>query len=259
MNCADLARAVSESPLVGWHCTSDRGFLRLDTPFRYPDGGIIELFVEERDGRFVVSDFGEAYRFLETNGIDPERSATRRQLIEMALRLGAAANVEGALEIAVADQQRVFPAALQLAQVITRVGDLVLLAKGAVGSTFSDTLEEFLKSSLVGVEVQRGQAIHGRAAVHRVDIVARTMRGVSAIEGLSAITTTGANAQTAYTIQKFADIAALGADAPTRFAVLDNTGEVWTEPLRRQLEQFSVVVDWEHRDELIQALGTDRR
>jgi hypothetical protein len=255
VNCDDLAQALRESPLEGWACAFERGHLRLLTPFRYPDGGLIELYVDDREGSLVVTDFGEAYRFLETNGIDPERSASRKQLIDLATRLGAAANVEGALEITVASPVEVFPAAMRLAQVITRVGDHVLFAKGAVGNTFSDTLEDFLRSALPSAEVRRGQVVQGRAAVHRVDIVVRSARGIGAIEGLSAITTTGANAQTAYTIQKFADIAALGSAAPDRFAVLDNSGEVWADSLRRQLEQFAYVVDWEHRDELVQALG----
>jgi hypothetical protein len=255
VNCDDLARALANSPLAGWGCATDRGYLRLLTPFRYPDGGLIELFVDDREGRIVVTDFGEAYRFLETNGIDPERSASRKQLIDFATRLGAAANIDGALEIPVSNVVEVFPAALRLAQVITRVGDHVLLAKGAFGNTFSDTVEEYLRSSLPGAEIRRGQTVQGRAALHRVDIVVRTNRGMGAVEGLSSTTATGANAQTAYTIQKFADIAALGPGAPTRFAVLDNSGEVWIESLRRQLEQFAYVVDWEHRDEVLQVLG----
>lgn len=258
MNCADLARVIGAHPLAGWSCAVERDLLRLHSPMRYPDGGLIELFVEGGVAGFRVTDLGEAFRFLETSGIDPERSATRRQLIEMATRLGGAQLRDGEIMIEVDTPQGVFPAAQRLAQVITRVGDLVLFAKGTVGNSFSDAVEEFLRSVTVGIEFRRGELVRGRHAEHRVDLVARSFHGVSVIEGLSAVTLAGANAQTAYTIQKFADIAALGETAPSRFAVLDDSAEVWTESFRKQLEQFSTVVDWERRDILAEALGARR-
>lgn len=254
MNCEELARAISDSPLASWSCSADQHFLRLRSPFRYPDGGIIELFVQERGNQLVVTDFGEAYRFLETSGVEPERSVARRDLIELALRLGAARNVEGALEILVDRPTDVLTAVLRLAQVVTRVGDLTLSVKGAFGNTFADYLVEFLKSSVPAAEITAGQTVRGLNGTHRVDIVAKTRQGVSAIEALSSLTPNGANAQTAYTIQKFADIAALGAGAPQRYAVLDDTSDVWSESLRRQLEQFSTVYEWERRDRLVEAL-----
>ena len=47
MNCADFLAAMREDPLAGWQCVPDEGFVRIRTPLRYSDGGIVELYVEE--------------------------------------------------------------------------------------------------------------------------------------------------------------------------------------------------------------------
>lgn len=256
MNCDQLRAVVNANPLAGWRCVPGDGFLRLETSLRYADGGVIEVFIEERRGTLVVTDYGEAFRFLHTNGIDPTRSATRQQLIEMAAQLAGATLVDDAIEIRVESPSEVVGVAARLGQAIGRIADLSLQGTGPVGKTFSDTLEEFITSNVHGLEVQRGATLQGRAAKHQIDIVVRSQRGISAIEGLSALTATGANAQTAYTIQKFADLAAIGHGAPDRYAVIDDSSDVWTDSLRRQLENFSTVVDWARRDDLLHYLET---
>lgn len=250
MNCDNLRRILAEDPLRGWTCRLESDFLRLETPLRYPDGGVIELFVEEQLGGFVVTDFGEAFRFLQTYGIDPLRSSTRKQSIHAAARLAGAVLDGDVLEIRVSDLADIIPASVRLGQVITRVSDLSSTATGAFGTTLTDALEDFVRAKVIGAEVRRGEVVHGRAATHRIDLLVRTPRAVSAIEALSAGSMTGANAQTAYTIQKFVDLSALGPGSPHRYAVLDDSADVWTDSLRRQLANVSDVIDWERRDKL---------
>ncbi|MEJ7811178.1 MAG: DUF1828 domain-containing protein [Gemmatimonadaceae bacterium] len=254
MNCVELADAIRAAPFAGWECGADEGFLRLATPFRYPDGGAIELYIEARSAGFVVTDFGEAFRFLETSGLDPLRSPVRERLIAIATKLGGAHLDDGVLEVSVLTPEGLLSAAARLGQVVTRIADLTLLAKGTLVSTFSDLVEEFIVTSTAGLEVRRHAMLPGNAARHEFDIVVRSIRGVAAIESLSAVTAPGATAQLAFTVQKFADLAAIGSGAPDRYAVLDNTSDVWTDPIRKQLMQFSRVIDWEERDTLASAL-----
>lgn len=255
MNCSRFADMVHSASLNGWACSEDGDFLRIETPFRYPDGGTVELFLEQRGPNLLVTDYGEAFRFLETGGIDPLRSPSRQKTIELAAKLSHVRLDEGVLEVTVPERGELLAAIVRLGQAVTRVADLSLLAKGTLVSTFSDVVEEFLKAATHGVEIQRGAVVRGNATSHQVDILARSRQGVSVVESLSAITATGANSQTAFTIQKFADISALGAGAPDRFAILDNSAEVWSDSLRKQLSRFAEVVDWEQRDELAAALA----
>ena len=254
MNCATLAEIIGQSPTAGLKCRQDGDLLRLETPFRYPDGGTMELFVEEHKGLRVVTDLGEGFRFLEKGGIEPMRSPSRQRVIELSVRLAGARLDNGVVEIPVTADSEFLGAVMRLAQAITRIADLSLLVKGSFSSTFSDAVEEYLRASTHGVEIQRGAMVQGNATRHHVDILARSNKGVSVVESLSALTPAGANAQTAFTIQKFADISAIGTGAPERFAILDESAEVWSASLRKQLSRFADVLDWEHRDTLKAAL-----
>lgn len=253
MNCADLTEIFRAEPLAGWTCKPDDGFLRLETPLRYPDGGVIEVFVENLNDRLLVTDYGESFRFLYNHGIDPVRSAVRQQVVDLAVSLGGADISEDTIEITV-DPGLAMAAAVRLGQIITRIADLTLTNKGPLGGSFSDVVEDFLRSRLHGAEIRRHEALAGAATKHRIDIVVRSAKGVSAIESLSASTPTGANAQTAYTIQKFVDLKAVGAGAPEVYSVIDNSSDTWSGALRRQLENVSTVIDWERRDDLAHAL-----
>lgn len=255
MNCSELTEIVRTAPLAGFRCSQDEEFLRLDTPFRYPDGGAVELFVEPLSGSLRVSDFGEAFRFLEKGGLEPLRSPGRRRSIEFAIKMAGATLHEGVIEIVISDYKDLMPAIIRLGQAMTRVADLSLLVKGSLINTFSDAVEDYLKVYTDGVEIKRGAMVRGSATSHQVDIWTKSKKGVAVVESLSAITRTGANAQTAFTIQKFADISAIGPGAPNRFTVLDDSGDVWSDSLRMQLAQFSDVIDWEKRGDLAAALS----
>jgi hypothetical protein len=255
MNCSQFAEIAREAPLAGFRCTQDGDFLRLDTPFRYPDGGTVELFVEESSGHLRVSDFGEAFRFLEKSGLEPLRSPGRQRAIELAIKLAGGTLDQGVIEIVVRERSEVLSAIVRLGQAMTRIADISLLVKGSLVNTFSDAVEDYLRAHTRGLEIKRRAAVRGNATTHQVDIWTRSDRGVSVVESLSALTPTGANSQTAFTIQKFADISAIGAGAPGRYTVLDDSTEVWSESLRKQLAQFSDVIDWERRGDLAAALA----
>ena len=230
------------------------GFLRIRTPLRYSDGGLVELYVEARSSRLIITDFGESFRFLRTYGLDPLRSAVRRNIVDLALELGGATVDQDALEIAVENAEDLVGALLRLGQVVTRVSDLALSARGALTATFPDTVEEFIRSGAPDVEVKRNEFIDGNATVHSFDLVTRSPRGTRILAALSAISASGAGAQTAFTIRKFADIAALGASAPKRITIVDDSADVWSDSLRRELSNYSDVIDWERRDELLSQL-----
>lgn len=258
MNCADFLAAMREDPLAGWQCVPDEGFVRIRTPLRYSDGGIVELYVEERGDHVIITDFGESFRFLQSHGLHPLRSAVRRQIVDLALELGKATAVEDAIEIRIIDRRQLPEALLRLGQVVTRVADLALTAKGSLVATFPDAVEDYLRINLPDAELTRNGEVAGRATTHTFDLVIHSMRGITALSALSAVSTNGASAQTAFTIRKLADIAALGRAAPDRITVIDDSSEVWSESLRAELANYSEVFDWDRRDDLVLRLTRPR-
>lgn len=63
-------------------CSQVNGFTRVRTPFLYPDGDVIDLFVQEQNGSVTITDLGETMRWLRSQTISPRRSPKQTKLIE---------------------------------------------------------------------------------------------------------------------------------------------------------------------------------
>ena len=60
MNAQELDAILhTQQPLFECAPAAREG-VRVRTPFMYPDGGMIDVFVLSRDGRLQITDFGEA-------------------------------------------------------------------------------------------------------------------------------------------------------------------------------------------------------
>ena len=71
-------------------CREQNGVVWLVTPYRLPDGDLIELIVtSDNSGQFTVTDAGETARYLANHGFDPTASpGAKRVMAEIAARTG---------------------------------------------------------------------------------------------------------------------------------------------------------------------------
>jgi len=63
-------------------CSPHGKYVRVRTPFLYPDGDVVDLFVREEDEETIVSDLGESLRWLRNQTLAMKRPPKQRQLIE---------------------------------------------------------------------------------------------------------------------------------------------------------------------------------
>src|SRR5690349_2034731 len=63
-------------------CERVGGYTRVRTPFLYPDGDIVDLFISDEGGILTVTDLGETTRWLRMQSIAPKRSPRQQKLIE---------------------------------------------------------------------------------------------------------------------------------------------------------------------------------
>lgn len=153
MNCEQLGQLIGGFSLVT-HCDVVRNnALRIATPFRYPNGSQIDLFVQEQSdqrARYVLSDFGQTTEYLLDISVKPWSTKRRQQIISDICHILAIEQEGGQLQITLSeDEMPLFPEALvRLAQACIRMSDLVNTQKLQPTRTFNDEFEEYIGSAI---------------------------------------------------------------------------------------------------------------
>jgi hypothetical protein len=124
MNVQELCARVRTAMPSHFECNlAPLEGIRVRTPFLYPDGSIIDVFVLERESQIVATDFGEALGWLRMQSSRGQLSPKQKRLIEdVCVTLGVEL-FRGQLVRRV-EGNRVAEAVLQVAQAALRVADL---------------------------------------------------------------------------------------------------------------------------------------
>lgn len=125
MSLESLRSSICGSLHKQWEFTAaPKGSVRVRTPYMYPDGGILDLFVLELADGYRLTDFGETIAWLRMRTGSTKLSATRRgQIHEICLRHGVDVD-RGQLELSGLAKDDLSKAVVQLAGVAARVSDL---------------------------------------------------------------------------------------------------------------------------------------
>lgn len=100
-----------------------KGNIRIRTPFLYPDGDVIDVFVVEGEGYFVITDFGEALGWLRLQSSQGALSHRQMSLVEHICLTLEVKLAQGQL-YRYATREEISTAVLAVVQAILRVADL---------------------------------------------------------------------------------------------------------------------------------------
>ena len=126
----ELSRRISGSIPGLFACSpAPFGRVRVKTPILYPDGGIVDVFVEERGATWCVTDLGEALGWLGLQSVSDRRSPKQDEMIEEVCRALRVTLRRGQLELPVATLDDLGDAVLVLAQTVARVADASFLER----------------------------------------------------------------------------------------------------------------------------------
>lgn len=125
MNLESLQSSICESLHKQWGFTAaPKGGVRVRTPYMYPDGGILDLFVLERGDSYKVTDFGETVAWLKMRTGWPKLPRERRAQVNDTCRKHGVVNNHGQLELSGLSRGDLSEAVVQLAGTAARVSDL---------------------------------------------------------------------------------------------------------------------------------------
>src|SRR5438093_322048 len=79
MNACEL---IQQSIGELFTCSQVNEYTRVRTPFLYPDGDVIDLFVKSSGGVTTLTDLGESLRWLRMQSIAPRRSTKQQRLVQ---------------------------------------------------------------------------------------------------------------------------------------------------------------------------------
>lgn len=165
--CLELAELVAGYSLVEACDQTRDGFLRMSTPFKYPDGSQIDLFLgRPHRGQLgtdlVLSDKGQTTAYLLDLNVKFWTTKKRKQAVEdicerLDVRLDGG---ELVIHVAEGELPQVSGMIVRLAQACIRVSDLAFTQRLRAVNSFKEDVEEFFE--LTGLIYRPQVALEGR-------------------------------------------------------------------------------------------------
>lgn len=244
--CAKLQAAgprlfeCSPAPRVG---------VRVRTPFLYPDGDVIDVFVVERQGVVEVTDFGEALGWLRTQSVARDLSPKQKRLVQdVCLTLGVELYRGQLVKKTSADD--VSAAVYQVAQAALRVADLWFTMRMRAVQTVGEEVADWLTEKEIAFD--RNVPKKGRSGrTWTVDYQTRLPQRTALVFLLATGSRAAARRVTEHVVASLYDLSHLKKGQPDLgfVSLFDDTLDVWQEEDFRLVEGLSSVARWSRPDE----------
>lgn len=149
LNCDNLKDIVQSFSLVDACDVIKSGALRIATPFKYPNGSQIDLFLKPTNdlfGNYLLSDLGQTADYVADMQFNLFATKKRRVLIDDICESLGVKQSEGGFAILIPAQEiaSLPNAIVRLAQACIRATDLVFTQRLQSSGTFQEEIEEFL-------------------------------------------------------------------------------------------------------------------
>ncbi len=245
--CETLINSYLVTLKQDFDCHAEGEFMVLTTPYSYPDGDTIELFIKSEGDKIKISDLGETIRRLALLDLDITKGKSRRALFAHIINSTGVSSKRGAL-YAVCTPPEVGERIIDLLDAVRQTSSLVFSLRSYPAKTFRDDVEAFLRARRF--EPELNYSIEGDSGRSwKVHFYLNSRRNIL-IKALSATTKGGADYQVLATYAAYNDIK-LRYKEMNRVAVLDDTFPVWDAEAQRLIQQITELkVFWSDREQL---------
>lgn len=252
--CDQLRAGLGE---LFW-CSEQGPYLRIRTPYLYPDGDVIDLFCKAEGDMLTVSDLGETTRWLRMQSLSPRRSARQRALIEDVCLTHGVEFFKGMLQARCRAGEPLAAVVLRVAQAALRVSDLWFTLRTHSVESVTDEVADFLTERQL--QFERWEKIPGRSGrTWTVDFHVRTPARSSLVYVLSTGSRPAARTIAEHVLAAWYDLSylAVGPEALRFVSLFDDTLDVWGPEDFRLVEQLSTIARWSRPDHFARLL-TDK-
>jgi hypothetical protein len=246
---------IAESFGSLFHCEQVNEYIRIRTPFMYPDGDSVDLYLRERGAALTLTDLGEALQWLWTHQVGERRTKRQDRLVqEVATRAGVELFRE-MLIVRLQDPQEMAQAITALSQAVMRVADIWFTFRTRSAETVIDDVAEFLAEQKISYE-QNARFIGRSGKTWKMDFHTRSRDRSALVKILSTGSRAAAKQVADTTVAAWYDLSQLSADPKgLKFvSLLDDTADVWSDEDIRRVDDISEIAFWSRPDEFAEKL-----
>lgn len=159
---AELCGAIRGGLGPMFECSENGAYVRVRTPYLYPDGDFIDLFLKTvNQTTTTVSDLGETIRWLNSNTLSAKRSPKQAALISDISQTHGVEFFRGMLKARSRDSAGLADAVTRVAQAAMRVSDLIFTSRLRAVESVSDEVADFLEE--INLPFERNKRFTGRS------------------------------------------------------------------------------------------------
>lgn len=237
-------------------CSEINTHVRIRTPFLYPDGDVVDLYLRETTNGATLSDLGETLRWLRMQTAAQRRTKRQQALVEDVCLTHGVELFKGMLMLRIRPAEKIGDAVARLAQAAMRVADLWFTFRTRLFETISDEVEELLQERRIPFE--RAERLVGRSGrTWTVDFHTRLPQKSSLVCILATGSRAAVRGVTEHVLATWYDLSHLkvGPEALRFVSLFDDTLDVWSEQDFRLVGDLSEVAHWSRPDEFASLLA----
>ena len=256
MTTTDLCMALQNSMPALFQCSpAPVEGVQVRTPFMYPDGDMVDVFIIERAGNFIVTDHGEGLSWLRSQSLSSRLTQNQRRLVEdVCMTLGVEV-FRGRLLFRCERLEELSEVVHRIGQSVVRVSDIWFTLRTRAVATLADEVEEWLLEKQLTFD--RSVKYSGRSGLSwTVDFQTFTPNRTSLIYLLSSGSRGAARCIAEHVTAGWTDLNHLKVTQPhTEFVSLfDDTSDVWHTEDFNLVEEVSNVAFWSNPEEFERVL-----
>ena len=255
MTQIELCREIAEGMGALFECAPHGEYVRIRTPYLYPDGDMIDIFCKPQGEVTLVTDLGETSRWLRMQTVSPRRSPKQKALIDDACLTHGVEFYRGMVMARRRSKDSLPGAVMRVAQASLRISDLWFTFRTRAVQPVTEEVSDFLRE--IDLDFERGEKLVGRSGRSwSPDFHVRAVRRSSLVYVLSTGSRSAARGVVNHVHTAFYDLnhLAVGPEALRFVSLFDDTADVWSEEDFQLAEQLSDVTRWSRPDEFADTL-----
>lgn len=247
---------INEQIGLLYTCSPLGQYLRIQTPFLYPDGDIIDVFFQGKGNVGTLTDFGETLGWLRTQTVARKHSRKQQQLIADICLTHNIELYKGMLMARVKRPEDFVDALTRLGQCMLRVSDLWFTLRNKLGESIVDDVKELFQENHIAFD--SNPRIAGRSTrTWRPDFQTRGEKHSSIVRVLSTGSRTVARDMVAQSTAMWHDLSylAVGKEAFQFVSLFDDTVDVWNKEDIDLVDSLSDIAFWSQPNSFLEKVA----